>query len=113
MRTAWCLAAAHDLGDAAVRRIQRAYFAEESEIADPERLGLLVAGLGIDFEESSSVALGDAYADAVLEDQARAAALGVATVPFFLFGQRYALAGVRSARWLLEALKHSWALWYS
>jgi predicted DsbA family dithiol-disulfide isomerase len=107
------LAAAHDLGDAAVRGIQQLYFAEGIGIDDPERLEILVAGLGIDLDESSSVAHGDAYADAVLEDQARAAALGVATVPFFLFGERYALSGVRSQRWLLEALKHSWALWYS
>jgi predicted DsbA family dithiol-disulfide isomerase len=107
------LAAAHDLGDAAVRGIQQLYFAEGIGIDDPERLEILVAGLGIDLDESSSVAHGDAYADAVLEDQARAAALGVATVPFLLFGERYALSGVRSQRWLLEALKHSWALWYS
>lgn len=104
------LAAAHELGDPAVRRIQEAYFAEGMQMGDPESLGILVAGLGIAFEESRSVALGDAYADAVLEDRARAAALGIATVPFFLFGERYALSGMHSPSWLLEVLRHSWAL---
>lgn len=106
------LAAVHGLGDLAVRRLQEAYFAEGIGIADPESLDILVAGLGIDFEESRSVAFGDAYREAVLEDHARAAALGIATVPFFLFGERSALSGVHSPRWLLEMLRHAWALWW-
>src|SRR5271155_717017 len=102
MRTASCTwRQQHDLGDPAVTRIQEAYFAEGMHVGDPESLAILVAGLGIDFEESRSVALGDAYAYAVVQDRAQAAALGITTVPFFLFGERYALSGVHSSRWLL------------
>jgi len=103
------LAAAHGVGDAAVKRIQHAHFAEGLPIGDGETLASLVAGVGVDLDQARSVALGDDYADAVLEDRDRAARLGVGGVPFFLFDQRYAVSGAQSARWLLAAMSHCWA----
>jgi predicted DsbA family dithiol-disulfide isomerase len=103
------LAASHGLGDAAVKRIQEAYFAEGMAIGDPETLALLVADVGVDVDEARAVASGDAYADAVREDRERAAKLGVAGVPMFLFDERYAVTGAQSANWLLAAMRHCWA----
>jgi len=103
------LAADYGVGGAAVKRIQEAYFAEGMAIGDPDVLATLVAEVGVDLDEADSVAHGDAFADAVLEDRARAARLGVGGVPFFLFDERYAVSGAQSARWLLAAMRHCWA----
>jgi predicted DsbA family dithiol-disulfide isomerase len=103
------LAAERGLADAAVKRLQEAHLADGLPLGDPETLALLVAGTGVDLDEARSVALGDAYADAVLEDRERAASLGIAGVPFFLFDERYAVSGAQAARWLLAAMHHCWA----
>jgi predicted DsbA family dithiol-disulfide isomerase len=103
------LAAEHGVCDAAVKRIQQAYFAEGMAIGDPETLAMLVAGVGVDLDEARSVALGDDYSSDVLDDRTRAASLGVGGVPFFLFDERYAVSGAQSARWLLAAMRHCWA----
>ncbi|HWF73252.1 MAG TPA: DsbA family oxidoreductase [Solirubrobacteraceae bacterium] len=103
------LAAEYGVGDAAVRRIQEAYFAEGMAISDPDTLAALVTEVGVDADEALAVAYGDAYGDDVLEDRERAARLGVGGVPFFLFDERYAVSGAQSARWLLAAMRHCWA----
>jgi predicted DsbA family dithiol-disulfide isomerase len=103
------LAAEYGRCEAAVKRIQQAYFADGMAIGDPETLAMLVAGVGVDADEARVVACGDAYSDAVLEDRERAESLGVGGVPFFLFDERYAVSGAQSARWLLAAMRHCWA----
>jgi predicted DsbA family dithiol-disulfide isomerase len=103
------LAGAYGLADAAVRRIHEAYFAEGAPIGDRETLAMLVAGVGVDLDEARSVAFGEDYTDAVLDDRERAARLGVGGVPFFLFDERYAVSGAQSASWLLAAMRHCWA----
>ncbi|HWF35612.1 MAG TPA: DsbA family protein [Solirubrobacteraceae bacterium] len=65
------LAAEHGVCDAAVKRIQQAYFAEGMAIGDPETLAMLVAGVGVDLDEARSVALGDDYSSDVLDDRTR------------------------------------------
>jgi predicted DsbA family dithiol-disulfide isomerase len=104
------LASAHGVGDAAVKHIQKAYFADGMAIGDPETLAELVAGVGVDLGEARSVAFGDHFADAVFEDRERAARLGVGGVPYFLFDERYAVSGAQSASWLLAAMRHGWAV---
>jgi predicted DsbA family dithiol-disulfide isomerase len=103
------LAAEHDVAELAVKRLQEAHLAEGLPIGDPETLAALIAGVGVDLDEARSVALGEEYGDAVLEDRDRAATLGIAGVPFFLFDERYAVSGAQSARWLLSAMRHCWA----
>jgi predicted DsbA family dithiol-disulfide isomerase len=102
------LAGAHGLADAALKRIQAAYFAEGLPIGDRETLVHLLAAVGVDREEALTVAFGDEYTDAVLEDRERAASLGVGGVPFFLFDEFYAVSGAQSANWLLAAMRHCW-----
>jgi predicted DsbA family dithiol-disulfide isomerase len=103
------LAAEDGVGDAAVKRLQAAHLSEGLPISDPETLALLMAGVGVDLDKARSVARSDLYADAVIEDRERAASLGIAGVPFFLFDERYAVSGAQSARWLLAAMRHCWA----
>jgi predicted DsbA family dithiol-disulfide isomerase len=102
------LAAEYGRCEAAVKRIQQAYFGDGMAIGHPETLAMLVAGVGVDAEEARFVAFGDDYSDAVLEDRGRAESLGVGGVPLFLFDERYAVSGAQSARWLLAAMRHCW-----
>ena len=99
------LAATHGLGDVAVKRIQEAYFADGLQIADRETLALLLAEVGVDLDEARTVALGSAYADAVVADRERADELGVGSVPFFVFDERWVVSGAQSAWWVLEMLR--------
>jgi predicted DsbA family dithiol-disulfide isomerase len=103
------LAGAYGLADAALKRIQAAYFAEGLPVGDRETLVALLASVGIDREEALTVAFGDGYTDAVLEDRERATSLGVGGVPYFLFDEFYAVSGAQSANWLLAAMRHCWA----
>jgi predicted DsbA family dithiol-disulfide isomerase len=66
------LAAEHDVAELAVKRLQEAHLAEGLPIGDPETLAALIAGVGVDLDEARSVALGEEYGDAVLEDRDRA-----------------------------------------
>jgi predicted DsbA family dithiol-disulfide isomerase len=98
------LAAANGVGGPAIKRIQRAYFEEGVPIGDAQTLAMLVADVGIDREEARSVAYGDAYADAVLDDRDRAEQRGIWSLPFFVFDKRYAVSGAQSPTWLLEVM---------
>jgi predicted DsbA family dithiol-disulfide isomerase len=98
------LAAAHGLQDAAKERLMRAYFTEAEPIGDPDTLVRLMAEIGIDEDEARSVLHGDAYADAVREDEHVATRIGIQGVPFFVLNRRYGVSGAQPAEVLLEAL---------
>jgi predicted DsbA family dithiol-disulfide isomerase len=102
------LAAARGLCGAAVQRIQRAYFAEGMPIGHPGTLAMLLAEVGVDHEEARSVALGDAFEDAVHDNRDRAEQRGISSVPFFLFDERLAVSGAQSAWWLLMMMRRCW-----
>ncbi len=98
------LAAAHGLQDAAKERLMRAYFTEAEPIGDPDTLVRLMAEIGIDDDEARAVVQGDAYTDAVREDEHVATRIGIQGVPFFVLNRRYGVSGAQPAEVLLEAL---------
>ena len=98
------LAAAHGLQDAAKERLMRAYFTEAEPIGDPATLVRLMAEIGIDEDEARAVLEGDAYADAVRQDEHVAYRIGIQGVPFFVLNRRYGVSGAQPADVLLEAL---------
>ncbi|HLU64626.1 MAG TPA: DsbA family oxidoreductase [Kofleriaceae bacterium] len=102
------LAAQHGLADAAVERLFRAHHSEGERLGDREVLARLGGEVGLDPAEVRAMLAGGAYAGAVRDDQARARALGVRGVPFFVFGGRYALSGAQPAEVLGEALDRAW-----
>jgi predicted DsbA family dithiol-disulfide isomerase len=101
------LAAAHDLQDAAKERLMRAYFTEAEPIGDPETLVRLMGEIGIDEDEARAVLAGDAYADAVREDEQLAARIGIQGVPFFVLNRRFGVSGAHPPEALLAALRQS------
>lgn len=102
------LAGEHDLQDAVKERLLRAYFTEGEPIGDPERLVALAAEAGLDADEARAVLEGDAYAEAVREDEQIARQIGIHGVPFFVIGRRFGVSGAQPAEVLLGALEQAW-----
>ena len=89
-------------------RLFRAYFTEGEQIGDRETLIRVVAEAGLPRDQATSVLDGDAYADAVREDERLAADLGINGVPFFVLNGKYGVSGAQPADLLLSALEQVW-----
>jgi predicted DsbA family dithiol-disulfide isomerase len=103
------LAAAHDKQDEAKERLMRAYFTEGVAIGDREALVALAADIGLDADEARAVLDGDAYADAVREDEVLAQRIGIQGVPFFVLDRRLGVSGAQPAEVLVQALEQACA----
>ena len=97
-------AAGHGRQDAMLERLMRAYFTEGGAIGEPATLERLATEAGVDAAE---VIAGDAYADAVRDDERTAAALGITAVPFFVVDRRLAVAGAQPADVLGQFLREA------
>src|SRR4051812_12986863 len=103
------LAAAHGKQDEAKERLMRAYFTEGVAIGDREALVALAADIGLDADETRAVLDGDAYADAVREDEVLAQRIGIQGVPFFVLDRRLGVSGAQPADVLVQALEQACA----
>ncbi|MGO9832792.1 MAG: DsbA family oxidoreductase [Polyangiaceae bacterium] len=90
-------------------RFLRAYMTEGEPIGEPEVLVRLGGEAGLDTGEIRRVLAGDAYAEAVRDDEETARQLGISGVPFFAIAGRYGVSGAQSAEALLEVLAQAWA----
>ena len=86
------LAARHGLGDAMKERLLAAYFTEGLPVGDRPTLAKLAGEVGLDPHEAETTLNGDDFSAEVREDEARAAALGVRGVPFFVIDEAYGLS---------------------
>jgi predicted DsbA family dithiol-disulfide isomerase len=103
------LAAAHGRQDEAKERLMRAYFTEGVAIGDRDALVALAADIGLDPDEARAVLDGDAYADAVRDDETLAHRIGINAVPFFVLNRRYGVSGAQPAEILVQALEKACA----
>jgi predicted DsbA family dithiol-disulfide isomerase len=102
------LAARYGLGDAMKERLMAAYFTEGRLVGDHATLVQLGAEVGLDAAEIEGVLAGDGFAAEVREDEARAAALGVGGVPFFVVDETYGISGAQPADVILGVLERAW-----
>ncbi len=105
------LADMHGLQDAMKERLLAGYFTEGASIGDRDTLIRLAKEAGMTgLIERAVVATleGDAFADAVRADAAKATALGIQGVPFFVIAGRYGVSGAQPAETLLEAIEEAW-----
>ena len=102
------LADEHDASDAMAERLMRAYFTEAKPIDDRATLAALAGEVGIDVEAAHEALSGDAYADAVRDDERTAARLGLRGVPGFVFDRRTGFTGAHPAETILRALRSAW-----
>jgi predicted DsbA family dithiol-disulfide isomerase len=100
------LAEANGLQGEAMERIMRGYFTEGVAIGDREALIELATEIGLDAREALE---GDAYADAVREDEYLAQRIGIQGVPFFVLDRRYGVSGAQPAEVLVQALEKACA----
>ncbi|MGO8873178.1 MAG: DsbA family oxidoreductase [Acidimicrobiales bacterium] len=103
------LAAGHGLGDAMKERLLAAYFTEGRSVGDRASLIDLAAEVGLDPVEVAAVLAADDFAGAVREDEARAVALGVSGVPFFVIDSALGVPGAQPPEVLLGALERAWS----
>ncbi|TVP44552.1 MAG: DsbA family oxidoreductase [Gemmatimonadales bacterium] len=85
-------------------RLLQAYFTEGRAISDPEELAGLAGEIGLDAEEVGMMLAGDAFTDAVRQDELRARELGVRGVPFFLVDESVGISGAQPSELLRRAL---------
>lgn len=98
------LARAHDVGTEVFSTLQRGYFAGDINPFDHDTLIRVAADIGVPADETRAVLAGDAYADAVREEQAAGRALGITGVPFTVLGGQYAVSGAQSVEGYAAAL---------
>lgn len=100
-------AAALKLGDRATERIMHAYFCEGLAVGDRTALARLAPEFGIAASEALAMLHSDANSEAVRADEARAAALGITGVPYFVFNGKTGISGAQPVEAFAEALQHA------
>jgi predicted DsbA family dithiol-disulfide isomerase len=95
----------HDLKE----RMLHSTFTRGLAIADRDVLVGVAVDAGLDPEEARTVLDGQAYATDVRADERRAAELGITSVPYFVVGGTFGLAGAQPPELLLQVLEEAWA----
>lgn len=88
--------------------INEAYFAQAREVFDRDVIRDVASSAGLDRDKVGEVLGGDAYADAVREDERLARQLGITGVPFFVFDMALAVSGAQSSETFASALDQAW-----
>ncbi|MEU6718925.1 DsbA family oxidoreductase [Nonomuraea sp. NPDC046802] len=101
-------AAGQGRGEALQERLSLAYTAEGALISDHDTLLALAGEAGLDQQAARAVLEGDAFADAVAADRRQALEIGINSVPSFLVGGRYLLAGAQPAGTIGDVLSRAW-----
>jgi predicted DsbA family dithiol-disulfide isomerase len=100
-------AAAADAQGEVVDRLFRLYFEEGGDVGDRATLVEVARACGLDAALIERRLAGDDDVAAVRADIAEAQRLGVAGVPFFIFGGRFAVAGAQSIDVLVAAIERA------
>ena len=97
-------AAGHGKGAAMKERLLQAYFTQGRHLGHIAALADLAAEIGLDRDAARQALETGAFAQAVTDDKAQAAAYGIRGVPFFVIDGKYGLSGAQEAETLLQAL---------
>jgi len=102
----------HLAGDRGVQldmkeRLMHATFTDGLPIADKDTLAGLAADVGIPADEARAGLDGDAYAEAVREDEHQAARHGITGVPFYVANGTYAVSGAQPAEVFVQLLQRA------
>jgi predicted DsbA family dithiol-disulfide isomerase len=92
------------LGERVSEALFEAYFAGGADLNDHPTLIGVAAGAGLDADEARAYLASDAGADEVWASQQRAADLGIAGVPFYVFDGRYAISGAQPLETFVRTL---------
>lgn len=96
-------------GTELTERLLKAYFTEAKNISDHLVLLDLAIQVGLNKIEAEKIIGTSKYTNAVREDIDIANEIGIKGVPFFVFNEKYALAGAQSPDLFLEVLETIWS----
>lgn len=101
------LAAKHNLADAMIETLHRAYFVEAGDIGNTEALVRYAVGVGLDEQETRKMLASDELADAVRADEAQAQEFAIDSVPCFVFDRTFSVVGAQDSETFLKALREA------
>jgi len=93
------------MGDQAIESVMHGYFSEALPVGDPAALAKLAPKFGIAESEALAMLESGKYADAVRDDESRAAGFGISGVPFFVFDEKSGISGAQPVEVFAEALQ--------
>jgi predicted DsbA family dithiol-disulfide isomerase len=103
------LAAAHGLQEELLDALYAANFGSDRSVYDSEYQFEIAISVGLPSHEVRAViADREANAEAVRDDEAQAAGLGISGVPFFVIDGKYGLSGAQPVEVFLQALETAW-----
>jgi predicted DsbA family dithiol-disulfide isomerase len=91
-----------------VERLFKAYFTDGRNIGSHDDLADLAAEAGLDRAGAAEVLAGGAFQAEVEADINQARQYGISGVPFFVFGQKYAVSGAQPVEAFQQALQTAW-----
>ncbi len=86
----------------------RAYFSEGKNIDDENVITDIAVSAGLDEKEVKTMLASDDLNYAVVRDEQDARNLGINSVPFFVFNDKYAVSGAQQPEVFSQALSRSW-----
>lgn len=89
-------------------RLLKAYFTDAAQISDSTTLIKLATEVGLDEEEVVLILQSSHYAKQVRADEDEGQSIGITSVPFFVFHEKYAVPGVQSVDVFTEVLEEVW-----
>lgn len=93
--------------DAMVEALFHAFFVDGKNLADPDTLADIAAQCGLKRDEVRAALNTDEDLAAVQGEITAAQNLGLQGVPFFIFGQKYAVSGAESPEHLAAAMRQA------
>ncbi|MFT8351883.1 DsbA family oxidoreductase [Clostridium saccharoperbutylacetonicum] len=86
----------------------KGYFEEGLDIGNEEKLLELAEKAGLDISDLKKQLAGESLKAKVKEDEALARKLGVSSVPYFVFDNKYAVSGAQEPEQFLKALNQAY-----
>jgi predicted DsbA family dithiol-disulfide isomerase len=98
------LAGTKGVQDALVEALFRAYFLEAVDLTRLENLAAIAAGAGLDRDEAMAYLRSEQDRLRIETADHHARTIGVQGVPFFIFGQKFAVSGAQPPEVLLDVM---------
>lgn len=86
----------------------KGYFEEGLDIGNEEKLLELAEKAGLDITDLKNKLAGESLKAKVKEDEALARKLGISSVPYFVFDDKYAVSGAQEPEQFLKALNQAY-----
>jgi predicted DsbA family dithiol-disulfide isomerase len=99
------LASDHGLGKAMALALYKSYFSQARDVTDPEELERIGVAVGLEAGQVQLLLSNDLYRDDVQASQLEAQRLGISSVPFFIFDQKFAVSGAQPRSVFEQALE--------